>query len=199
MSVGAVSNNSICIQGVVRNHKKWNKNTQVDFEKPFANSTSVNKTGAKTGIVLHGKNDADAGEEAIGSWANALTGVSTSVYKPEDFSEENPYYHVKIWKPDETMEEKLVDVMNFDPQSADSFEHYAFSCYLEKTEDLPISTSFLMERSSDTAEAMFEKQDWIKACWDKMQQYLDVGFMEGYLKLKTRYERMLEQHDRVKA
>ena len=97
------------------------------------------------------------------------------------------------------MEEKLVDVMNFDPQSADSFEHYAFSCYLEKTEDLPISTSFLMERSSDTAEAMFEKQDWIKACWDKMQQYLDVGFMEGYLKLKTRYERMLEQHDRVKA
>lgn len=163
----------------------------------FANAALQNADRTTTGIVLHGKNDSDAGEESVGSWANIQTGVSTSVYKPNDFSEDNPYYHVKIWKPDGTMEERMVDVINFNPKSADSFEHYAYSCYLDKTEGLPVFTSFLLERSTDTVSSMFIKQDWLKAYKDKMQQQLDVHYMDGYLMFKKRYERMLKQYERI--
>ena len=104
------------------------------FVGTLSNIQSTNQATSDTVIVLHGKNDADAGEESVGSWASFQTGVSTSVYKPTDFSKENPYYHIKIWKPDGTMEERQVDVIIFNPKSADSFDHYTYTCYLEKEE-----------------------------------------------------------------
>ena len=60
---------------------------------------------SKAPITLHYQNDAEEGEECIGAWASVQTGMTTSVYKPADFSEDNPFYRVKIWKPDGSTDE----------------------------------------------------------------------------------------------
>ena len=166
------------------------------FVGTFSNIQSTNQITSKTAIVLHGKNDADAGEESVGSWASIQTGVSTSVYKPTDFSEENPYYHIKIWKPDGTMEERQVDVINFNPKSADSFDHYAYTCYLEKEEGVPLLT-FALENGEKAENDLYQKHDWLQVYRDRMQQQFDVGYYEGYMRFKKMYERLMEQFLRV--
>lgn len=145
MGIGAIAYNHNNITKPLSNNSRVNNSRSDSFGNTLSSTAVQSQTGATKGIVLHGKNDADAGEETVGSWASVQTGFSTSVYKPDDFSEDNPYYHVKIWKPDGTMEERTVDVINFNPKSADSFDHYAFACYLEKKEEMSVQTSVLTE------------------------------------------------------
>ncbi|MBQ8665595.1 MAG: hypothetical protein IJ526_01870 [Lachnospiraceae bacterium] len=167
-----------------------------NFGSTFVNAATKSKTGASAGIVLHGKNDANAGETAVGSWASVQTGVSTSVYKPDDFSDDNPYYHMKIWKPDGTMEERMVDVLNFNPKSEDSFDQYAFECYLDKEEGVPV-WSHSMTELVDKEDDLYQKRDWIQAYKAKAQQLYDVKYYDGYMRYKMMYERLMEQIAKV--
>lgn len=86
----------------------------------------------------------------------------------------------------------MVDVLNFNPKSADSFEQYAFACYLEKEEGMPIETSVLAE-GAKTGDDLYQKRDWVQAYKDRMQQYYNVGYHEGYMRFKKMYERLMEQ------
>lgn len=163
-----------------------------NFGSTLSNTAVYNSSGIKTAIVLHGKNDADQGEESVGSWASVQSGVSTSVYKPNNFSEDNPYYHIKIWKPDGTMEERMVDVINYNPREADSFDHYAYACYIDKEEGMPVET-FALGEGVKTENDLYQKRDWVQAYKNRMQQQYDVGYLEGYMRFKKMYERLLEQ------
>ncbi len=192
MGIGAIAYDHNNITKPLSNNYKVNNSRSDSFGGTLSIAGIQNQTGAAKGIVLHGKNDADAGEETVGSWASVQTGFSTSVYKPDDFSEDNPYYHVKIWKPDGTMEERMVDVINFNPKSADSFDHYAFACYLEKEERMPIETSALAGVSK-IGDDLYQKRDWVQVYKDMMQQQYDVGYHEGYMRFKKLYERLMEQ------
>lgn len=192
MGIGAIAYDHNNITKPLSNNYKVNNSRSDSFGGTLSSAGIQNQTGAAKGIVLHGKNDADVGEEAVGSWASVQTGFSTSVYKPDDFSEDNPYYHVKIWKPDGTMEERMVDVVNFNPKSADSFDHYAFACYLEKEEGMSVQTSVLTE-AAKTGDDLYQKRDWIQAYKERMQQQYDVGYHEGYMRFKKMYERLMEQ------
>lgn len=151
---------------------------------------------SKAPITLHYQNDAEEGEECIGAWASVQTGMTTSVYKPADFSEDNPFYRVKIWKPDGSTEERMVDVMQFNPKSADSFDHYAFACYLEKEEGTPVwSTS--LDNYAKTADDLYQKRDWIQAYKDRAQELFDVGYYEVGMNFKKMYERLMEQFMKI--
>ena len=196
MGIGAIAYDHNNITKPLSNNYKVNNSRSDSFGGTLSSAGIQNQTGAAKGIVLHGKNDADAGEEAVGSWASVQTGFSTSVYKPDDFSEENPYYHVKIWKPDGTIEERMVDVINFNPKSADSFDHYAFACYLEKEERMPIETSALAG-GSKIGDDLYQKRDWVQVYKDMMQQQYDVGWHEGYMRFKKLYERLMEQFTKI--
>ncbi len=196
MSIGAIAYNYNNTFKPLSNNSRVNNSRSDSFGSTLSNTAIQNQTGATKGIVLHGKNDADVGEETVGSWASIRTGVSTSVYKPDDFSEENPYYHVKIWKQDGTVEERMVDVLNYNPKSADSFEQYAFACYLDKEEGIPVVNYFLSETESSEAD-LYQPRDWVKAYKNRMQQQYDVGYHEGYMRYKKMYERLMEQFMKI--
>ena len=196
MGIGAIAYNHNNITKPLSNNSRVNNSQSDNFGNTLSSAAVQNQAGATKGIVLHGKNDADGGEEFAGSWADVQTGVSTSVYKPDDFSEDNPYYHVKIWKPDGTMEERMVDVINFNPKFADSFDHYAFTCYLEKEEGMSVQTSVLAQ-AAKTGDDLYQKRDWVQAYKDMMQQQYDVGYHEGYMRFKKMYERLMEQFMKV--
>lgn len=176
MDIGALNyRNNITIP---QNTNSMVNNRDADsFAKTLANKEVHSQNEVTKGIVLHWKNEADAGETAVGSWASVQTGFSTSVYKPDDFSEDNPYYHVKIWKPDGTMEERMVDVVNFNPKSADNFDQYAFSCYLDKEEGMPVWSSFL-DRHAKTGDDLYRERDWTQAYKDRAQELFDAGYYE---------------------
>ena len=170
-------------------------NTSSDFNNSLENRVA-GSVGKATTLTLHTNNDADDGEKFVGAWTSAQTGTSASVYKPDDFSEENPYYHVKIWKQDGTVEERMVDVLNYNPKSADSFEQYAFACYLDKEEGIPVVNYFLSETESSEAD-LYQPRDWVKAYKNRMQQQYDVGYHEGYMRYKKMYERLMEQFMKI--
>ncbi len=150
-------------------------------------------------LTLHGKNDGEEGDEFVGSWVSVQAGVTTSVYKPEDFSDENPYYRVKIWKPNGDMEERLVDVAHFNPQSADSFEHYAFACYLEKEEGQSVTNALgvLGGNIEKSIDELSYKRDWSAAYKSRMQELYDAQCYDGYFRYKAMYERLLKQLQQV--
>lgn len=196
MNTGIIQSNNIDYtfrQNVNNTHKSQASN---GFGSVMGNHT-VNAAGnSKAPITLHYQNDAEEGEECIGAWASVQTGVTTSVYKPEDFSEDNPYYRVKIWKPDGSIEERMVDVMQFNPKSADSFDHYVFACYLEKEEGMPIYSTSL-DSYAQTADALYQKRDWMQAYKDRAQELFDVGYYEVGMHFKQMYERLMEQYMKI--
>ena len=167
-----------------------------DFRGVMGNSATKAVGTAKAPITLHYQNDAEEGEECIGAWASVQTSMTTSVYKPADFSEDNPYYRVKIWKPDGSTEERMVDVMQFNPKSADSFDHYAFACYLEKEEGMPIYSTSL-DSYAKTAADLYQKRDWMQAYKDRAQELFDVGYYEVGMHFKQMYERLMEQFMKI--
>lgn len=147
---------------------------------------------AQTPLVLHGKNDADEGETVVGSSVNAQTGVSIAVYKPQDFDAANPVYHVKTWKADGSMTERMVNISEVDPQSCDEVEMSAYTWYLSNSGKCPNAfLSFAGARAqhqtsqrSYTAESAFEKSNWVEIFRDFMQMQYTAGNMKGYLDYK---------------
>lgn len=148
--------------------------------------------GAQPTLTLHGKNDADEGEIAVGSSVNAQTGVSVAVYKPQDFDAAHPVYHVKVWDADGNLTERMVDIAKVDPTSCDEIEMSAYAWHLSSSGQCP--NAFLKfagvraynqtEQKHYTAKSVFEKVNWADIVRDFMQMQYDVGNMKGYLDYK---------------
>lgn len=160
----------------------------------FAGRVSQTKQAAGAGqsLVLHGKNDADEGEISVGSSVNAQTGVSIAVYKPQDFNDSDPVYHVKTWDADGNMTERMVKIFEIDPKHCDEVEMSAYTWYLSNSGKCP--NAFLCyagaraqhqaEQINYTAESAFEKSNWVEIFKDFMQMQYNAGNMKGYLDYK---------------
>ena len=73
----------------------------------YHNNRAVQKAGTKsfgdtvvnntTNIVIHGfmGEKTETGDTVVGAWGYAITGTSTTVYKPQNFDENNPVYYMK--------------------------------------------------------------------------------------------------------
>ena len=139
---------------------------------------------AQPTLVLHGKNDADEGETVVGSSVNAQTGVSIAVYKPQDFDESNPVYHVKTWDADGNMTERMVNISEIDPRHCDEIEMSAYTWYLSNSGKCPNAFMNFAGAKAYKQANPFEKTDWVSIIKDYMQMQYDAGNMKGYLDYK---------------
>lgn len=150
------------------------------------------EAGTQPALVLHGQNDADEGETAVGSSVDALTGVSIAVYKPRDFDAANPVYHVSVWDPDGNMTEQMVDISKIDPKSSNEVEMSAYAWHLSSTGKCPNAFfNFAGARAYSrtgqekySADSAFEKVNWMEIIRNFMQMQYDAYNRKGYLDYK---------------
>ncbi len=169
------------------------------FEKVIGNQ------GAATNLVLHGVSEEmkEQGYTSVGSWADARTGNSTSVYKPDDFDENNPVYLVKTWDAQGNVTEKEVNMNEVDPKASNVYEMYAYSCYLSDTGKYAnAQTAFMrtLPAGNDMSEFGLQsfddiysaKVDWMKIIKGWMDMQYHAGNMKGYLDYKGFYDFLAE-------
>lgn len=164
--------------------------------------------GAETHLVLHGVSDEmkAQGYVSVGAWADARTGVSTTIYKPQDFDENNPVYLMKVWDADGNVTEKEVNLNEINPANSDSLEMYAYSCYLSDSGKYPEAQNRYMmahahyageEGVGETSyEDMLAKVDWLEVVKGIMKIQYEVGNMQGYLEYKGFYDFLLSESGR---
>lgn len=174
-------------------------------QKDNSFKNAIENQGASKNLVLHGfKGEKDAeGKTVVGAWVNAVTGTSTTVYKPADFDENAPVYQVKIWDAEGNVTEKEVYLNEVDPASSDSFEMYAYACYLSDSgKHQDAMTDFMMSHAhyqgeegfgANSYEDMFSQVNWfdvIKSLMDMQYQLKNLG---GYLKYKGFYDVLMDE------
>lgn len=175
----------------------WYRTTSMErntsgTEFPGRAAQANQPAGTGQPLVLHGKNDADEGETAVGSSVNAQTGVSIAVYKVQDFDESDPVYHVKTWDADGNMTERTVHISEINPRNCDEVEMSAYTWYLSNSGKCPNAfLSFAGAKAHNqtsqqgyTGNSPFEKADWVNIIKDFMQMQYDAGNMKGYLDYK---------------
>ena len=168
------------------------KASGADFSAGINQTNEVQQaSGVQQPLVLHGKNDADEGETAVGSSVNVQTGVSIAVYKPQDFDAENPVYHVRTWDTDGNMTERMVNISEIDPKHCDEVEMSAYTWYLSNSGKCPNAflsfanaKAYNQTQENYTSESPFEKVDWVDIIRNFMQMQYDVGNMKGFLDYK---------------
>ncbi len=178
--------------------------TKADRPKGFGNAVNE-AANTQKGMVLHGvfgSIDEETGDKVIGAWADGRTGTSTTVFRPADFNEANPIYKVKIWDAQGNVTEREVNMNEVDVSKCDTFDMYAYSCYLSDTGQYPSATrDFMMthahyaseqEFGASTYKDMFSKVDWLSILSQVMQMQSRLGNWEGYLGYKGFYDFLAE-------
>lgn len=170
------------------NHLRTNNYSNEMGNKPV--------TDTKKPLILHGIAETVDGETRVGAWADAVSNTSVTVYQPADFDENNPVYHMKIWDADGNMTERTVSLSEVDLSNCDTFDMYAYSCYLSKSgkySDAQIR--FMMTNAQHKGNEgnysyskMLENTDWLAVIRDIMQMQYSVGNLKGYLDYKGFYE-----------
>ena len=142
------------------------KNTaKSGFQKHISNvSNSNNTTNISSGnLVTHGifgETDSE-GYTVVGAQGDARTGTSTTAYNPTDFDQSNPVYRVKIWDSQGNITERDVNLNEVDVSNCDSFDFYAYSCYLINTGKYPSAMqNFMMTYTHYGAEESFGKNSY---------------------------------------
>ena len=79
--------------------------TENNNDKSFGSTMGNVTEMASPNLTLHISKEGDA-EKSIGSWANANTGQSITVYQPEDYDPANPVFKMKIWDKDDNLIEE---------------------------------------------------------------------------------------------
>ena len=186
MNVGNIGN----AYGAYNYTNKVQNNSCKSFGAAIGNVTDMSSPN----LTLHMSKDGDT-EKSVGSWANANTGQSITVYQPEDYDPANPVYKMKIWdKDDNLIEERNIDINSIDPNNADSYEMYALSVYGEKSGKCPDAVArFTMMHAKQEAEQRAQtgsysldiQEKWLDILNNFMKEQLDMGFMDGYLKNKA--------------
>lgn len=165
---------------------------------------TMENQGADTNLVLHGLSEKmkEQGFISVGSWVDARTGISTSVYKAYDFDEKNPLYLVKTWDAQGNVTEKEVNMNEIDPKACNVYEMYAYSCYLSDTgKYVNAQTAFMKSLPAGNDMSQFgiksrdsiytEKVDWIDIIKGWMDMQYRSGNMKGYLDYKGFYDFIL--------
>ena len=201
MSIAGINKTVNYPMGYVNNAAK--KNTaKNDFENHILNaSNSNNNTNISSGnLVLHGifgETDSE-GYTVVGAWGDAQTGTSTTVYKPAGFDESNPVYRVKIWDSQGNITERDVNLNEVDVSNCDSFDFYAYSCYLSNSgKCLSAMQNFMMTHAHYGAEEgfgknsyrdMFTKVDWTSIIKSLMDMQYKCGNIKGYWDYRNFYD-----------
>ena len=179
------------------------KNTaKSSFENHISNAAdSNNTTNISSGhLVLHGifgETDSE-GYTVAGAWGDARTNTSTTVYKPADFDENNPVYRVKIWDSQGNVTERDVNLNEVNVSNCDTFDFYAYSCYLSNSGKYPSAMQdFMMTNAHYAGEEgfgkssygdMFAKVDWTSVIKSLMDMQYHCGNIKGYWDYRNFYD-----------
>lgn len=166
----------------------------------------IENQGAATNLVLHGASDEmkAQGYVSVGSWADVRTGISTSVYKPKDFDENNPVCLMKTWDAEGNVTEKEVDLNEVSSESSDVYEMYAYSCYLSDSgkypeaqrmfmRSMPVSTEVEQFGLNSFEDIYTKSVDWMKIIKGWMNMQYGSGNMQGYLEFKGFYDFLMDE------
>ena len=166
---------------------------------------TIENQGASKNMVLHGlmgEKD-EEGRTVVGAWGNAITDTSATVYKPADFDENDPVYLVKVWDAEGNVTEKEVHLNEVDPASSDSFEMYAYTCYLSKSGKCPNAMqNFMMSHAhyqgkegfgARAYEDMFSQVNWFDVIKSLMDMQYRANNLNGYLKYKGFYDFLIDE------
>lgn len=192
MGIGAINgmNNGYRYQ----NNAKKSGNATDSFNDVLGGATVT--CSSVPGLVLHMSKEGDA-EKSIGSWADAISGKSITVYKPADFDENNPVYRVKIWDTDGNVTERMVDISELDVGNCDDYDMYAYACHLSDSGEYPNAmTRFMMAHVQHQGEKMDHggtydldtAKNWVDVLQHIMKQQYDVGNLSGYVAYKKFWE-----------
>ena len=151
----------------------------------FAGSTGKTAATQNASFALHISNE--AGEKAIGC-ATDRNG-SVTVYKPKDFDPSHPVYRVKAWDTEGNVTaERMVDVAEVDPNSADYLDMFAYSSHLADSGKCPDAQGAFIganaNYNADSGHSYFDKANWFGIIKDMMQMQYDAGNLAGYAKYK---------------
>lgn len=178
---------------------------KTDFENYISNAANSNNTAKTTSVssgnlVLHGifgETDSE-GYTVVGAWGDARAGTSTTVYKPADFDESNPVYRVKIWDSQGNVTERNVDLNEVNVSNCDTFDFYAYSCYLSNSGKYPEAMqNFMMTHCHYESEEsfgkssygdMFAKVDWTSVIKSLMDMQYRCGNIKGYWDYRNFYD-----------
>ncbi len=167
-----------------------------------ANSSNIAKTTSLSSgnLVIHGifgETDSE-GYTVVGAWGDAQTGTSTTVYKPADFDESNPVYRVKIWDSYGNVTERDVNLNEVNVSNCDTFDFYAYSCYLSNSGKYPSAMQdFMMTHAHYKGEEgfgkssysdMFVKFDWTSVIKSLMSMQYRCGNIKGYWDYRNFYD-----------
>ena len=185
-----------------------------NYYSGYHNNRAVQKAGAKsfgdtvvnntTNIVIHGfmGKKTEAGDTVVGAWGNAITGTSTTVYKPQNFDENNPVYYMKIWDKDGNVTERTVNLNEIDPQNCNSFDMYAYCCYANDSgKSSSAMTNFMGSHAyyqgeqggGSDYEDLFKLTDWLAVVKNNMDMQYQLGNMKGYMNYKSFFDFLSEK------
>lgn len=191
MNIGNISQNTNTYFGT---NRVSNTSSNGDFQTAMTKASHSPNT-----IMLHGSVDCD-GNKVIGALGDAVSGVSTTVYKPADFDDENPAYLMRIWDDNNNLiEERTVDISELNLNNCDSFDMYAYACHLSDSGERPDAiTKFVMMDAQSRLHSddynisdMYEKHDWISVLADLIKMQKDLGNYHGYLEYKNFYDYLI--------
>lgn len=194
-------------------YNAWTRRVNEARNKSSGNfENAIYNQGLTTNLVLHGASDEmkEQGYEAVGSWADARTGVSTSVYKAKDFDENNPVYLMKIWDADGNVTEKEVNMNEVNPESSDVYDMYAYSCHLSNSGKYPeAQTMFMQSLPVESCLEQFGLKEfddiytkpvnWMTIIKGWMDMQYGAGNMKGYMDFKGFYDFLARDEETVKT
>lgn len=169
-------------------------------ERNFAEQMAQ-ASGNTSTVTLHGA-DEGTGDITVSAWADVVSGSSVSVYKTQDFNQENPVYKVKIWDKSGNVTERMVDASKIDPKNCDTAQMYVYASHLKESgkgsfEDTVLKTVIAKavknaEQRSYGSWNFSEKTDWVKIVNDIMQSEYRYGDLKSYMEWKQ-FSGLLEQ------
>lgn len=157
-------------------------------------ASSTFGTSASKGIELH-MTDGE-GTKALTS-VGFHNGTSASVFKADNYTEENPQYLVKYWDEKGEIQEYTVNPKEVDPESASYIEMLAYSTYSDvQGYTTDAYANFMSAAGGTSADIEYdstninEKKNFKSMVQDFMQMQYDAGNISGYLSYKQFYDYM---------
>ena len=169
------------------------KNKANTADASFAGNMGKTAATQNASFALHISNEADG--QSIG--ASTDRSGSVTVYKPKDFDPSHPVYKVKAWDVEGNVTaERMVDVTEVDPNSADYLDMFAYSSHLADSGKCPDAQGAFIGANTiynaGSGYSYFEKANWFGIIRDMMQMQYDAGNLAGYAKYKQFWD-SLEQ------
>ena len=123
------------------------------------------------------------------------SGSKYTVYKTQDFDQENPVYKVKIWDAEGNMTERMIDASKIDTINCDTFEMEVYAAHLKETgrgdfKETVLKTAIAraashLEQKSAASWDYSTKINWVDTVKDIMQSAYGYGGLKGYMEWKN--------------